>query len=77
MKGHGCFSFGLMKYNICKISFGECAQTIHHKEGIVFYVALEEFWKTNRGFLHVSLEPNPGSEDSGRLQAFHTVTLAH
>lgn len=77
MKGHGCFSLGLMKYNICKISFGECAQTIYHKEGIVFCVALEEFWKTNRGFLHVSLELNPGSEDGGWSQAFHTVTVAH
>lgn len=31
VKGHGCFVLGLMKYNICKISFGECAQTISQR----------------------------------------------
>ena len=61
MKRQGCFSLGIMKYNICKISFGEIVQTIYHKEGIVFCVGLEEFRKKGRG---VSLEPGPGSGDS-------------
>lgn len=49
-----------MKYNICKISFGKLVPTICHKGGIVFYVGLEDFWRTSGGFLHEALSLGGG-----------------
>lgn len=52
----GCSCPGIMKYNICEVSFGAFVQTIYTKEELFSVWAGRIFGKRQRS-LHVPLSP--------------------